>query len=250
MQAWSRFWRGMVARPVRQAWGLAANGSTWSLVGLSLQAPDLVRVHTTRQLLSTGEGMGEGLGTQLREAGMTRGRSRNRVNMALAEDQLVSGVLAFPAQLSREEWVTQVQLEVSQMLGKEPDEVNFDFQLEAPSDAPFQRVSWVGCSQSLIENFKNCARLAGWQLDSVEPAVQAAQRAAFSLQGGLVSLLTQPTQDWQFALGRAREAAEQESFRPLALMSDPALQQAMKSEAGPRLVASGLALKAWLKNTP
>ena len=246
MQAWSRFWRAMVARPVRQAWGLAASGSAWSLVGLSLQAPDLVRVHTTRQLLSTDVVMGDGLGAQLREAGMTRGRSRQRVSMALAADQLVSGVLEFPAQTPKEDWVTEVQLEVSQMLGKEPDEVNFDFQPEGPGDGPVQRVHWVGCSQSHIDDFKRCVRFAGWQLDSVEPAVHAAQRAVSSLRGGLASLLTQPAQDWQFALDRARDTAEHAPFQPMAFMPDPAIQQAMKSEAGARLVASGLALKAWL----
>ena len=246
MQAWSRFWRGMVVRPVRQAWGLAAHGPTWSLVGLSLQAPDLVRVHTTRQLLSADGWLGEGLGGQLRDAGMTRGRSRHRVSMALAADQLVSGVLEFPSQMPREDWVTEVQLEVSQMLGKEPDEVNFDFQPEAPSDGLVQRVHWVGCSQSQIDDFKSCMRFAGWQLDSVEPAAHAAQRAASSLQGGLVSLLTQPTQDWQFGLDLARGASEQALVHPLAFMPDLALQQAMKSEVGARLVASGLALKAWL----
>lgn len=246
MQAWSRFWRGMVGRPVRQAWGLAANGPMWSLVGLSLQAPDLVRVHTSRQLLASDEPWGERLGAQLRDVGLLRGRSRHRVSMALAADQLVSGVLAFPAHVPPEDWVTEVQLEVSQMLGKEPDEVNFDFQPQAPSEGAVQRVYWVGCHQSQINEFKNCIRFAGWQLDSVEPAVHAAQRAASSLQGGLVSLLTQPTQDWQFGLDCLRDASEQGSFDPLALMPDPALQQAMRSEAGGRLVASGLALKAWL----
>lgn len=246
MQAWSRFLRGVVGRPVRQAWGLAANGPTWSLVGLSLQTPDLVRVHTTRQLLCADRFSSEGLGAQLREVGMTRGRSRHRVSMALEADQLVSGVLEFPAQMPHDDWVTEVQLEVSQMIGKAPDEVNFDFHPEARSDGAVQRVHWVGCSQSQIDDFKSCARFAGWQLDSVEPAVHAAQRAASSLQGGLVSLLTQPTQDWQFGLDRIRGASEPEPFHPLAFMSDPALQQAMKSEAGSRLVASGLALKAWL----
>lgn len=246
MQAWSRFWRGLVGRSVRQAWGLAANGPMWSLVGLSLQAPDLVRVHSTRQLLSADVFTGEGLAAQLREVGITRGRSRPRVSMALEADQLVSGVLEFPAQMPHEDWVTEVQLEVSQMLGKEPDEVNFDFQAQAHSGGDVRLVHWVGCSQSHIEDFKSCARLAGWHLESVEPAVHAAQRAASSLQGGLVSLLTQPTQDWQFALGSVRAASEAEPFQSLAFMTDPALEQAMKSEAGARLVASGLALKAWL----
>lgn len=246
MQAWSRFWRGMLVRPARQAWGLTANGPTWSLVGLSLQSPDLVRVHTTRQLRSADGLIGDDLGAQLREVGMARGRSANRVSIALAADELVSGVLELAAHMSAEDWVTEVQLEVSQMLGKEPDEVNFDFQPEPPGDGLVQRVHWVGCSQSRIDDFKNCVRFAGWQLDSVEPAMHAALRAASLLQGGLTSLLTQPTQDWLFGLDRARAASDPASFRSLTFTSDPALQQAMKSDAGSRLVASGLALRAWL----
>lgn len=247
MQAWSRFWRRVVARPVRQAWGLAASGATWSLVGLSVQASGGVRVHTTTQLsIRQGASPDVDLGAQLRQVGRARGRSRHRVGMALAEDQLVSGVLEFPARMPAEDWAAEVQLEVAQMLGKEPDDVHFDFQPEAHGgDGLVQRVHWVGCTQVQIAEFKNCARSAGWQLHSVEPAWQAAQRAAAALQGGLASLLTQPTQDWQFHLPQPPGSRVEGTQGTGPWMPDPALQQAMKSEAGARLVACGLALKAW-----
>lgn len=247
MQAWSRFWRRLSARPVRQAWGLAQQGEAWSLVGLSLSTTNLVRVHTASQWMPVdGEPVWQGLGARLREAGLARGRVQHRVNMALASEQLVSGVLEFPVQFPVENWVTEVQLEASQMLGKQPDEVNFDFQPEHRTDGLVRRVHWVGCTQSQIADYKNCTRAAGWQLDSVEPAVLAAQRAAAALHGGLASLLTQSPQDWQFRLQEAKDAATQGQGLPLNLMPEPALVHAMKSEAGARLVASGLALKAWL----
>lgn len=245
MQAWTRFWRQVMARPARQAWGLAGHGATWNLVGLSLQAPGLLRVHTCRQwTVDPAHPIPRGLDALLREAGLARGRARQRVNMALAADQLVMGVLDFPARMPPEDWVAEVQLEVSQMLGKEPDEVHFDFQPAPHSDGLVQRVQWVGCTQEQVTALKNLTREAGWYLDSVEPAVHAAQRAAASLQGGLASLLTQPAQDWQFRLPQTRPH-EPEPGIAAAWMPDAELQNAMKSEAGGRLVAAGLALKAW-----
>lgn len=245
MQAWTRFWRQLMARPIRQAWGLAGHGAAWSLVGLSLQAPGLLRVHTSRQWTADpAHPFPRGLDALLREAGLARGRARQRVNMALAADQLVMGVLDFPVRMPPEDWVAEVQLEVSQMLGKEPDEVHFDFQPVPHSDGLVQRVQWVGCTQEQVTALKNLTREAGWYLDSVEPAAHAAQRAAASLHGGLASLLTQPAQDWQFRLPQTRPT-EPGSGLAAAWMPDAELQKAMKSEAGGRLVASGLALNAW-----
>jgi hypothetical protein len=212
-------------------------------VGLSLKAPGLLGVHTSRQLFPAFTQMG--WGAQLREAGVPRGWVRQRVNMALAEDEWVMGVLELPAQMTPEDWPPEIQLEVSQMLGKEPDEVHFDFQPLARSDVLIQRVQWVGCTQAQIAELKNMTRLAGWYLDSVEPAVHAAQRAASSLQGGLASLLTQPVQDWQFRLPPRDNSPDPDPGLGSPWMPDHALQQAMRSAAGPRLIACGLALKAW-----
>lgn len=68
--------------------------------------------------------------------------------------------------------------------------------------------------------------------------------AAFA--GGLVSLLTQPTQDWQFQLPARSRPDDFDDALLGRFGPDLPLEQAMKSSAGPRLVASGLALKAWL----
>ena len=243
MQVRSLNWQRLTAWPARRAWGLAADGSAWSLVGLTVQAPGLLRVHTSRQFFSEFTPMG--LGAQLREVVGARGWARQRVNMALAADELVMGVLEFPAQMPQEDWLPEIQLEVSQMLGQEPDEVHFDFQPLVRSDALVQRVQWVGCTQAQIAELKNMTRMAGWFLDSVEPAAHAAQRAASWLQGGLASLLTQPAQDWQFLLPHRLHTPDHDPSLASSWMPDDALQQAMKSEAGARLIASGLALKAW-----
>lgn len=235
----------MTVRPARQAWGLACHGDIWCLVGLFMPSPHLVRVHTSQQRQALpGETSDLILGDLLREAGRATGRAGRRVSLALSSDQSVSGVLALPAQLPEEDWPAEIQLEVSQMLGMEPDEVNFDFQRAADSDGLVQRVHWVGCAHSQIASFKSGARAAGWQLDSVEPAIQAAERAASALHGGLASLLTQPAQDWQFHMPSQRRPGP-EPEGSWGRLPDPALVQAMKTEAGARLVASGLALKAW-----
>lgn len=247
MQAWSRFWRRMSKRPVRQAWGLASHGSAWSLVGLNLLTPELISVHTSIQWSPThGESVWLGLGKCLREAGVLRGRQQHRVSMALSSEQLVSGVLELPIHMAMEEWATEVQLEVSQLLVKQADEVHFDFYPETRTQEVVQRVHWVGCTQQQIDDYKICTRAAGWQLESVEPAVLAAQRAIAALQGGMGSLLTQSTQDWQFRVQSVKELAAQMQGHPLDLMADPGLHQAMKSESGARLVAAGLALRVWL----
>ena len=247
MQAWSRIWQRMSVRPVRQAWGLASHGPSWSLVGLNLLTPELVSVHTSIQWsLIDDESVWLELGKCLREAGALRGRQQHRVSMALSSEQLVSGVLELPIHLAMEECATDVQLEVSQLLGKPADEVHFDFYPETRIREAVQRVHWVGCTQSQIDDYKKSTRAAGWQIESVEPAVLAAQRAVAALQGGMGSLLTQSTQDWQFRVQSVKELAAQMQGNPLDLMADPGLHQAMKSEAGARLVAAGLALRVWL----
>jgi hypothetical protein len=185
------------------------------------------------------EGAGFGLG--LRQLAV---RSRQRVSVGLAEDEVIAGVLELPAQLPRDDWAAEVQLEAAQLLGLAPDEVNFDFQPDPVSEGLLSRVHWVGCDQARILALRDGVRSAGWRLDSVEPALHAAQRAACHLKGGLESLLTQAPQDWQFDL-----SLHPGQLQPLAGVDvgpDRVLQQALHSAAGPRLVASGLALKAWL----
>lgn len=243
MPSWSRFWRYVANRPVRQAWGLACDGTGWALVGLSRHKAAGVRVHATEKI-TTSHALGDaGFGVGLRQVGV---RSRQRVSVALAEDEMIAGVLALPAQLPRDDWAGEVQLEVAQLLGLPPDEVNFDFRPDPLSDGLLARVHWVGCDQARIRAIRDGVRAAGWQLDSVEPAWHAAHRAAIHLKGGLDSVLTQSPQDWQFDLPPHLATGQNQPSVDVDQAPARVLKQALQSTAGPRLVASGLALKAWL----
>lgn len=243
MPSWSRFWQRVAHRPVRQAWGLACDGSGWALVGLSWHKEAVVRVDATEKITNATDLEDVGFGVGLRQVG---GRSRQRVSVGLAEAEVISGVLALPAQLPRDDWASEVQLEVAQSLGLAPDEVNFDFQPDPVSDGLLSRVHWVGCDQARIRAIRDGVRTAGWQLDSVEPAWHAAHRAALYLKGGLDSLLTQAPQDWLFDLTPQPGPGHNPPSGAFDAAADPVLRQALQSTAGPRLVASGLALKAWL----
>lgn len=247
MKAWTRFWQQMTSRSVRQAWGLATDGKAWSLVGLSLVRAEGVRIHTIQRIVTAdaNESLGE-FGQGLAQLGALAAPGVQRLNVALGADDMVTGLLELPAQMPPENWAAEVQMEVSQLLGVQPDEVSFDFQPDPLTEGLLSRVHWVGCQHSHIQNLKNQTRMAGWQLHSVEPAWHAAHRAARHLQGGLASLLTQPAQDWRFDL--AQQANDQPDMLSVLTEFEPglALRQAMQSAAGPRLVASGLALKAWL----
>jgi hypothetical protein len=234
----------MAHRPVSQAWGLACDGSGWALVGLSWHKAAGVRVQSLEKIApnaSDQEGAGFGLG--LRQVAV---RSRQRVSVGLAEDEVIAGVLELPAQLPRDDWAAEVQLEVAQLLGLAPDEVNFDFQPDPVSDGLLTRVQWVGCEQARIRTLRDGVRTAGWRLDSVEPASHAAHRAVCHLKGGLNSLLTQAPQDWQFDLTLHADPDQRLPWAGPDVGPDQGVLQALQSAAGPRLVASGLALKAWL----
>jgi hypothetical protein len=173
-------------------------------------------------------------------------RARQQVSVALAEDKVMAGVLELPAELPRDDWASEVQLEVAQVLGLAPDEVNFDFEADPVSQGSLTRVHWVGCDQVQILALRDEVRTAGWHLDSVEPAWYAAHRAVCHLKGGLDSLLTQAPQDWQFDLTVDEDLGQWQGLGRAPVEWNVLLKQALQSAAGPRLVASGLALKAWL----
>jgi hypothetical protein len=243
MPSWSRFWQRVAHRPVQQAWGLACDGAGWALVGLSWHKSVGVRVDTTEKIATANDLPGGGFGSGLSQLGV---RSRQRISVGLAEDELIAGVLVLPAQLPRDDWAGEVQLEVAQLLGLSPDEVNFDFQPDPVSDGLLSRVHWVGCDQARIRAIRDGVRMAGWRLDSVEPARHAAHRAVCHLKGGVDSLLTQAPQDWQFDLTPHLGRGLNPPSGVFDWAADSVLKQALQSTAGPRLVASGLALKAWL----
>jgi hypothetical protein len=249
MQALAQWWRRLALGSVRQAWGLAPDGGAWALVGLTRPKQDLAKVHTSLSLQPpVGIDFSDmrWLSQHLRQKGRSRGGSSHRLNMALSSDQLQEGHIDFPADLSPTEWLYEVQLEVSQALQLAPDAVNFDFEPEPFTEGLVQRVHWMGCAQAHLIRFKSCTRAAGWRLATVESETQAAERAVGALQGGVASLLTQPPQDWLFRLSNGNHSGQK--YMPME--SDGVIQEAARqvlaTPTGSRLVASGLALKAWL----
>lgn len=249
MPVWARFWQQLTRRSTRQAWGLAADGQAWVLVGLSLARAEGVRVHAVERILPPETGQtADDFSPGLAQLSTLPAPGLARLNVALGADDMVTGLLELPTNIDPENWAAEVQTEVSQLLGLGPEEVSFDFQADPVIEGLLSRVHWVGCQLSRIQNLQKQTRCAGWKLCSVEPAWHAAHRAASHLQGGLASLLTQPTQDWRFDLTQHAKESPSMHFATLESGSGSglALNQAMQSVAGPRLVASGLALKAWL----
>lgn len=75
--------------------------------------------------------------------------------------------------------------------------------------------------------------------------MDASQRAAQALVGGLPSLLQQAPQDWQFRLNPIWASVASDDAPLYESRESLLLQEALTSPMGPRLVAAGLALKAW-----
>ena len=245
MPSWARFWQQLASRRVRRAWGLASDGQDWALMGLSFHKVLGIRVQAMEKIISTGlDPAAFGFSDGLSRVGV---RARQQISVALATDKVMAGILELPAELPSDHWVSEVQLEVAQVLGLAPDEVNFDFKADPQGEGLLTRLHWAGCDQVHILALRDAVRTAGWQLDSVEPAWNAAHRAVCHLKGGLDSLLTQAPQDWQFDLSLDEYLGQWQGFGGAHAESDLLLRQALQSAAGPRLVASGLALKAWLR---
>ena len=235
-------------RSVKQAWGLAPAQKGWFLLGLGKEASPWMGVHTVQYVPGDLEDPGHlGVSHALRQSGATRGafQGRHRVNMGLPMTQVASGVLTGPVGWGPSDCEAEVQLEAARALGLEPQEVSFDWQAAPLSDGVVAQLQWVACPQSAVEQLNQCVRRAGWQLASVEPELQAAQRAAACLSGGLSVLLTRPAQDWQFDLALLPNNLAKGAGMVTPSSLDAALREALQTSAGPRLVAAGLALKAW-----
>ncbi|MGV0961507.1 MAG: hypothetical protein ACOYB1_16910 [Limnohabitans sp.] len=249
MPTWLRLWQKMGVRWARQVWGLAPDGQAWALVALSRDGADLWRVHTT-QSLKPPEGVpvtdASWLSQALADGQQFKRWSRHRVNMGLSAPNLATGQMVCPASVPLQAWPAEVQLEVAQALNLPAEAVSFDFVAQALGVGPAHHIHWVGCARALIQDYQHWIGAAKfWRLTGVEPEWHAARRAAQALLGGLPSLLQQAPQDWQFRWGRdnAWDGLNDEGM-PNAQW-ESALRDALASPAGPRLVAAGLALKAW-----
>jgi hypothetical protein len=248
MQLASWLQQRLRTRTVKQAWGLAPAQKGWFLLGLGKEASPLMGVHTVQYLAGDLEDQSVlGVSHGLRQSGATRGvfQGRHRVSMGLPMAQVVSGMLAVPVGWGPSDCEAEVQLEAARALGLEPQEVSFDWQANPLSDGVVAQLQWVACAQSTVEQFNQCVRRVGWQLASVEPELQAAYRAASCLSGGMSVVLTRPVQDWQFDLALLPEAQAKGAAMVSPLSFDAGLREALQTSAGPRLVAAGLALKAW-----
>lgn len=250
MNNWALLWRRLTLQSVQQAWGLAPQQEAWTLVGLTRQSQDSVKVQTALSLQPpekkrAGEDL-TWLSQCLQESGRTQGGgSRQRLNMALPAVHLQEGYIDFPVDLPKDDWLCEVQLEVSQALQLAPDEVSFDFEPTPVNDGLVQRVHWIGCAMAQMNQFKACTRSAGWRLASVESEKQAALRGVRVLKGGVSSLLTQAPQDWQFGLPETSGLGPKNTHTDSDSAVEAALRQVLDTPAGTRLVAAGLALKAW-----
>lgn len=243
MQAWMRLWKKMGAHSARQAWGLASDGPQWVLVGLSRAENDLLKVHATK-LVQASAGT-PGVSQALLEAGHRTLGMPQKVAMSLDVPDLVTGRLSCPVGVPEEAWPAEVQLEVAQALNLPPDEVNFDFEAEAAVSGLVRHIHWAGCAKAKVLEFQKWTAQAGWRLRSVEPALLAAERASTMLVGGLPSLMQQAPQDWQFRLSYEISDSSLQAQGPFAVRQTGALEELLASPVGPRLVACGLALKAW-----
>jgi hypothetical protein len=254
MQALVQCWQKWSRTSIHQAWGLAPLNTGWILCKLTRPIRHLAKVHTLVVLPAPADAAASDtswLSQCLGQHAQAGGRSRHRLNMALAEAWVKQGVIDFSADRPASDWPYEVQLEAAQTLQLEPSEVSFDFEPIAFAEGVTQRVHWVGCAQAQLRALKNCAHAAGWRLASVESERQAAQRGARALRGGVASLLTQAPQDWQFWLASSGEQvhATKTGHPPEPKDSEAtieaALTQVMSTPSGGRLVAAGLALRAW-----
>lgn len=248
MQLVSWIQRCFRQRSAAQAWGLSPGQQGWLLVGLGREASRFLGVHSVQHLPGDLDDFGPaGVSQGLRQCGISRGalRASHRVHVGMAMDQVASGVLVIPAGLTPSEREAEVQLEAARKLNLEPEHISFDWQASPWSDGVLDQLQWVACPKNAIDVLNRCVRRSGGQLGSVEPVLQAARRAAACLSGGLSTVLTCPVQDWQFDPALVADSAEAAGGIASASAFDQALDEAMLTPVGPRLVATGLALKAW-----
>ena len=212
---WSQGARGLWAwrRQRTRAWGAMLDQQEILLAALSLQHNGGVRVvvfehlhapeglvHPAEQddwLVQTLRGLGGQWPARLRTMAIALGHARCR-----------QGVLQGLATQDVRGLTAEVQLEAAAAWGVGPEAVGFDFRVEDESVALGPRVHWAACLREELQQWRQHARSAGWQLPVVEPEGQAAQRAAMCLRGETLQQWAESPQDWQFSRAPQRTWTE------------------------------------------
>ncbi len=128
--------------------------------------------------------------------------------LALSEERCRQGVLKGAFTQDLRHLATDVQLAAADAWGVGPEAVGFDFRVEDESVALGPRVHWAACLREELQQWRQHARSAGWQLPVVEPEGQAAQRAAMCLRGETLQQWAESPQDWQFSRAPQRTRTE------------------------------------------
>lgn len=207
---WLKAWRRRTS-----AWGALLDEQHILLVSLAVQASGSVRVavfehqHTPVGLVPP-DARDSWLVAQLRQTSAHLPRRERTMALALHESRCRQGVCLLPADLPRQQWAAEVQLEAANALGVAPHEVGFDFEMP-PASAPSAAacpVHWAACRRQDLQHWLGHARRAGWRLPVVEPEHQAAYRAASCLRGDALAHWAQSPQDWQFERAPVRSLDE------------------------------------------
>lgn len=189
------------------AWGAMLDPQDILLAALSLQKNGAVRVmvfehqHAPEGLVQLSD-RDDWLVQTLRGLGSHLPRSLRTMALALDEERCRQGVLTHRPGTSARLRQAEVQLEAASAWDVAPDEVGFDFRVEA------DELHWAACLLEDLQQWRGHARNAGWRLPVVEPGQQAGQRAALHLRGEAAGHGADSPQDWQFSRTPERAQAD------------------------------------------
>lgn len=204
MRSRLKLWPGFPFRRIISAWGIAMDERGVTLVCLGRSGGGDVRVLQALHLLAPAwaqapDSHHDWLVETLREASVQEVRRHRRLVLALPMDRCQSGVFHAPKGMTPEALQAEVQLEAAQSLNVSPQEVGFDFEVQAAKTAAMQQVHWLACLRSEVQAWQRHTRSAGWRLPAIEHQPQAVQRALRCMRGDVHKLLAQAHQDWQFS---------------------------------------------------
>ena len=195
------------------AWGALLGQEEILVASVALQQAGGVRVvvfehlHAPAGLVHLAE-RDEWLVQTLRELGRHLPGRLRTMALAVSEARCRHGVLQLDGAPDMRRLAAEVQVEAAAAWGVDPAEVGFDFSLTQDPSASSARVQWAACLREEMTQWQHHARSAGWRLPVVEPAQQAARRAATCLCGDARQHWAQSPQDWRFDKLPQRDLAE------------------------------------------